>query len=150
MNRENAMKTNDKIRSHLNIELPHPANDTTPPNDFDDVVERVAAANDTKLQDDFDDLVMRSSQGDRRAIGAIAIALGPSLLWEARAVLKELDDEAEDVLQDFLVFLLEQRVPFNRANGRALEWMHKLVRSIARQRRKEARQRYGLDDDDAE
>lgn len=106
------------------------------------------AANDTHLDDDFDDLVMRASNGDSRAVGAIAIALGPSLLNEARTVLRELDDEAHDVLQDFFLFLLERRGPFNRANGRALEWMHRMVHTIAHQRRREVSQRRMLADDD--
>ena len=46
---------------------------------------------------------------DGRAIGAIAIALGPTLLNEARTVLGELDDEADDVLRDFFLFLVERR-----------------------------------------
>jgi DNA-directed RNA polymerase specialized sigma24 family protein len=96
-------------------------------------------ANDTQLQDDFDDLVRRASDGDRRAVGAIAIALGPSLLAEARTALKELDEDAADVLQDFFLFLLERRSPFNRASGPALHWMHRMVRTIAQQRRREAR-----------
>jgi DNA-directed RNA polymerase specialized sigma24 family protein len=96
------------------------------------------ADNDTQSQDaEFDELVTLAAGGDRRAVGAIAIALGPSLLKEARTVLKGLENEAEDVLQDFLLFLLERRAPFNRANGHAMEWMHRMVRTIAHQRRRE-------------
>ena len=61
------------------------------------------AANDVLLEEDFDDLVLRASEGDRRAVGAIAIALGKSLVEEARSVVKGLDGEAEDVVQDFLL-----------------------------------------------
>ena len=96
---------------------------------------------DDALEDDFDDLVLRASEGDRRAVGAIAVALGKPLLDEARRALKGFDAEAEDVLQDFLLFLLEARAPFNRASGPAMEWMFRMVRTIAQQRRRE-RKRY--------
>jgi hypothetical protein len=105
-------------------------------------------ANDTQLLDEFDDLVVCAAGGDNQAVGAIAIALGPSLLEEARTVLKELDEEAADVLQDFLCFLLERRAPFNRADGRALEWMHRMVRAIAEQRRREADRRWNAGEDE--
>ncbi len=105
-------------------------------------------ANDTQLQDDFDDLVTRASEGDRRAVGAIAVAIGPSLLKEARAAMKGLDGEAEDVVQDFFLFLVERRSPFNRADGRALHWMHRIVRVMAQQRRREERRRRFAYDDD--
>jgi|CZKU01.1.fsa_nt_gi DNA-directed RNA polymerase specialized sigma24 family protein len=101
------------------------------------------AANDTQLQEDFDDLVERAADGDSRAVGAIAIALGPSLLEEARAAMKGLDG-ADDVVQDFFVFLLERRSPFIRAYGPAREWLHTMVRIIARRRRREQM----LDDDE--
>ena len=112
-------------------------------------IETQLAANDNDTcWEDFDDLVVRASSGDRRAVGAIAIALGKSLLDEARSVLKELDDEADDVLQDFLLFLVEGQAPFNRANGPAMDWMRRMVRTIAQQRRREWREDWGLQDDD--
>jgi hypothetical protein len=98
--------------------------------------------------DDFDDLVLRASSGDRRAVGAIGIALGNLLLEEARNVLKERDGEAEAVLRDFLLFLVEGQAPFNRANGPAMGWMRRMVRTIAQQRRRERRGDWGLQDDD--
>ena len=98
--------------------------------------------------DDFDDLVLRASSGDRRAVGAIGIALGNLLLEEAKSVLKELDGEADAVLRDFLLFLVEGQAPFNRANGPAMDWMRRMVRTIAQQRRRERREDWGLQDDD--
>jgi|SRR5580704_4760179 DNA-directed RNA polymerase specialized sigma24 family protein len=95
------------------------------------------ASNDTQVQDDFDDLVMNASRGDSRAVGAIAVALGPMILGEARAVLGEYSHEAEDVLQDFLLFMLDGRSPFRPAHGRAVPWMCRMVRAIAQTRRKE-------------
>jgi len=95
------------------------------------------ASNDTQVQDDFDDLVMNASRGDSRAVGAIAVALGPMILEEARAVLGEHAHEEEDVLQDFLLFLLDGRSPFRPAKGRAVPWMCRMVRALAQTRRKE-------------
>jgi DNA-directed RNA polymerase specialized sigma24 family protein len=99
------------------------------------------AANDTRGPVDFDELVERASDGDNRAIGAIAIALGPPLFDEARAVLKELAG-ADEVVGDFFVILLERRSPFSRGQGSALEWMQRIVRALAHRRREKA-----VDDD---
>jgi hypothetical protein len=92
---------------------------------------------DEQLQDEFDELVMKASRGDRRAIGSIAVALGPMLLKEARGFLGRYAEEDEDVLQDLLVFLLEQRSPFRPERGRAVVWLRRLVRAIAQTRREE-------------
>ena len=70
-------------------------------------MEAQRAANDTQLDEDFDDLVLRASEDDRRAVGAIPIALGKPLIEQARIAFKGFDGEAEDVVQDFLLFLLE-------------------------------------------
>jgi DNA-directed RNA polymerase specialized sigma24 family protein len=107
------------------------------------------AANDTttdaRIRHEFDDLVMRASQGDRRAIGAIAVAIGPKLLVEARKILGEFDQEAEDVLQDFLVALLERRLRFEPAHGRAMPWMCRMVRAIAWRKSEERERDWGLE-----
>jgi DNA-directed RNA polymerase specialized sigma24 family protein len=102
---------------------------------------------DAQCQDEFDDLVVHASQGDHRAVGAIAIALGPMLLEEARTVLGEFEQEAEDVLDDFLLSLLERRAPFTPAHGRATPWLCRIVRAIAQQRRRERARDWGIDDD---
>jgi DNA-directed RNA polymerase specialized sigma24 family protein len=86
-------------------------------------------------EDNLDDLVRCACEGDRRAIGAIGIAFGPALLMQARAVLGEFAQEDEDVLQDFLVSLLERESCFIPGRGRAFRWMCGIVRSIARERR---------------
>ena len=89
---------------------------------------------DAQARDDFDDLVLRASQGDRRAIGAIAIAFGPMLLKEAEACLEGDEHEGADVLQDFFLALLERRSRFAPAQGRAIPWMCGAVRALARER----------------
>jgi hypothetical protein len=52
------------------------------------------------------ELVVAASRGNRKAIGAIAVAFSPNLLDLARHELKDPQD-AEDVLQDLFVFLME-------------------------------------------
>jgi DNA-directed RNA polymerase specialized sigma24 family protein len=106
--------------------------------------------NDTPHRDAFDDLVMRAARGDRRAIGAIAVALGPTLMKEARTVLGDFEDDADDVLQDFFVFLLEKRWPTPPPQGRAMHWMCVIVRTFAHERRKESERHWALDDEDDE
>jgi len=91
------------------------------------------------VQAEFDDLVMRAADGDRRAIGAIAVALGPMLLVEARAALGRYADEDADVLQDFFLFLLERRLPFRLAHGYAVPWMCRTIRAIAQTRKHRVR-----------
>jgi DNA-directed RNA polymerase specialized sigma24 family protein len=51
--------------------------------------------------------------------------------------------EAEDVLQDFLLSLLERQSRFTPAQGRAIPWMCGLVRSMAGRRRAEREQEWG-------
>jgi DNA-directed RNA polymerase specialized sigma24 family protein len=97
----------------------------------------------TQLQDDFDALVLRASQGDRRAIGAIAIAFGPTLLKEAKACLRGYEFEADDVLQDFFLSLLERRSLFAPARGRAIPWMSEAVRALARERNPDRAGKWG-------
>ena len=103
------------------------------------------APSDTQIQDDFDELVMRASRGDSRAVGAIAVALGPMILEEARVVLGEYADEDSDVLQDFLLLLLEGQSRFRPSHGRAVLWMCRTVRAIAQTRRKENDERRGIE-----
>jgi DNA-directed RNA polymerase specialized sigma24 family protein len=99
---------------------------------------------DAQVQDDFDDLVARATQGDRRALAAIAIAMSPTLLEEARGLLGDFEDEAGDVLQDFFVWMLECRSRFTPARGRALAWMCGIIRAMARRRRAQCEKRWGI------
>ena len=96
---------------------------------------------------DFDDLVRRASQGDRRAIGAIAIAFSADLLKEARAVMGDFAHEADDVLQDFFVSMLEGQSRFTPAQGRAIPWMCGIVRAMARKHRAHREREWGIEDD---
>jgi DNA-directed RNA polymerase specialized sigma24 family protein len=103
---------------------------------------------DEQLIDDLDDLVVKASQGDRRAIGAIAVAFGPRLLDEAIEVLgRKFADQAADVLQDFFLSLCEGRTRFVPARGRALPWMFGIVRAAALKTRADRHVDWGLDED---
>jgi hypothetical protein len=86
---------------------------------------------DHQRQIEFNSLVMEASAGDARAVGAIAIALGPTLLEEARSILEEFEEEADEVLKDFLESLLERRFHFDLAYGDATPWMFGVVQGIA-------------------
>jgi hypothetical protein len=80
-------------------------------------------------------LALRASEKQRRSAVAAAIAAGPTLLAEAAAVLGDFEQESEDVLQDFLLFLLEGWIGHERTDGPVLPWMCGIVREIARRRR---------------
>ena len=68
----------------------------------------IATATDEELRGQFDELVRNAVGGDRWAIGAIAIALGATLLEEARQELGEgREHEAWDGLQQFFLAMTE-------------------------------------------
>jgi hypothetical protein len=95
----------------------------------------IATATDEEVREQFDDLVAKAVGGDRRAIGAIAIALGPTLLEEARLALgKGREHEAGDVVQRFFLAMTEGTMVFAGERGTGLEWMKRIVRGGARER----------------
>ncbi len=106
-----------------------------------------ASYSDPQLLDDLDALVGRAAQGDRRAIGALATAFGPRLLQEARAVMGDFGQDAEDVLQDFLLSLVEGRSQFTPSHGRAIPWMMGVVRAMARKYRADREREWAIDDE---
>jgi hypothetical protein len=88
-----------------------------------------------RLVIEIDDLLARALAGDRSAVGAIAVGLGPLLLEEAEGVLgRDYAHEASDVRQEFYISLLEG-VRVRPAYGRAISWMCGVVRAIARKYR---------------
>ena len=103
---------------------------------------------DAQHPDDFDDLVRRATEGDRSALSAIAIALSSSLLKEVRETLGEdLAHEAEEVLQDFFLMLLEGESQLLPVQGRAVPWMCGILRAMARRHRVACERRWGIGDD---
>jgi len=87
------------------------------------------------LDDEFDLLVERACGGDRRALGAIAIAVSKALLAAARDELGDFGLAGGDVLQDFFVAVLEGRARFQPGKERARVWLERIVREMARQER---------------
>ena len=101
-----------------------------------------------QLISELDGLLARALEGDRRAVGAIAVGLGPLLLQEAEVVLgRDFAHEAGDVLQDFFVSLLEGEVSMRPVQGRAIQWMCGVVRAISRKHRGERSWDWDIDDD---
>jgi len=94
----------------------------------------IATATDEEVREQFDELLGKAVGGDRRAIGAIAIALGPTLLKEAREELGEgREHEAGDVVQRFFLAMVEGTMVFAGERGTGLEWMKRIVREGARE-----------------
>jgi DNA-directed RNA polymerase specialized sigma24 family protein len=90
------------------------------------------ASIDSQLQAGLDTLVHRASLGDRRAIGAIAVAYGPALLACARLALgAERATEDADVLQDLFVCMTRAKLPFVPGRDRALAWLEEQLVALA-------------------
>jgi DNA-directed RNA polymerase specialized sigma24 family protein len=106
-----------------------------------------AAARNHQPLADLDDLVARAARGDSRAVGDIAIAFGPLLLREAKAALgRDYEQEADDVLQDFFLALLEGVPDLLPARGRAIEWMCGGIRALAQSYLPHSRRDWDSDD----
>ena len=87
--------------------------------------------------EELDALVKAATLGDRDAVGAIAIAFGPMLLQEARAVLgEEWEHEGGDALQDLTEALMDRKLRFHPSRGSALPFLRGVVRGMARRLRK--------------
>jgi DNA-directed RNA polymerase specialized sigma24 family protein len=87
---------------------------------------------DEELLDAFDEMVLAASRGDRRAIGCLAIAYVTPLIDEARAALGPMhEQEAAEVVQEFLLGLAEGRFTCPRIRGGAISWMNRVVRALA-------------------
>jgi DNA-directed RNA polymerase specialized sigma24 family protein len=98
----------------------------------------VKPANDPPQE--LDELVAHAARGNRRAIGAIAIAFGPVLVGIARFELGTAE-EAEDLVQDLYELLLQGEAwHFPPTRGRGLSWLRGLAVAMARARRKGGRE----------
>jgi DNA-directed RNA polymerase specialized sigma24 family protein len=98
---------------------------------------RDASTDRKRLEADFADLVAQASTGDRRAIGALGMALGPALLEEASHELGIHREDADIVLQDFFLVLLARRWRYEPASGDPLAWMAGIIRALARRQCRE-------------
>jgi DNA-directed RNA polymerase specialized sigma24 family protein len=91
------------------------------------------------LLDEFDELVREAAAGNRRALGAIAIALGGRLHAVAvEALGPAYRDHAGDVVQELFEGLCDKRFPFPRIRGAAWPWLRRTVRAIAQRHRRDS------------
>jgi DNA-directed RNA polymerase specialized sigma24 family protein len=99
----------------------------------------VTPSTETGASRDLDALVRDAFAGDRSALDTIARELQPRLVHEARATLGDLEYEAEDVVQDLFVAILERRVRAPRGRGEALARLLRLVGLFARKHARDVR-----------
>ena len=85
----------------------------------------------SELGDLFNPLVRRAATGDRNAIGALARSFRPHLLAAAREHVPSFD--AEDVVQDLFVLLLERNIVPPSADEPAVAWLLCTVASLAQE-----------------
>ena len=92
---------------------------------------------DFELLTELDAMVEAACRGDGRAVGAISIACGPTLLKEAQRELGELyAQDGGDVMQDLFMAMMEGKLAFPSVRGVAVPWMKKMAREMARERLK--------------
>jgi hypothetical protein len=106
----------------------------------------IRTATDEALLDQLDELVAAAAGGDRRAITAIAIAFGPSLLQEIRRELGPgLARDDGDVFQACLQAMTRRRLTFPRHHGAALPWLEETVRAFAQEHARSRKDRLAAD-----
>ena len=88
---------------------------------------------------DLDALIRRAIDGDRDALDAVARELHPRLVHEARRHLGDLDHEADDVVQDLFVAILEGRVRAPRGRGEGVAHLLRLATVFARKHARNVR-----------
>jgi DNA-directed RNA polymerase specialized sigma24 family protein len=91
----------------------------------------------------LDEQLRRAFEGNRDALDAVARELHPRLVWEARRHLGALDCEADDVVQDLFVALLDGRVRPPRGRGEENAHLLRLVAVFARKHARDARRSRG-------
>jgi len=99
-----------------------------------DLLPYIATATDEEVLAQIDALLVEALAGDGRAIGAIAIGLGPTLLREVHQELGEgCAQGAWDVLPRFFRAMSEGTMRFQGERGTGLAWMKRIVRAGARE-----------------
>jgi DNA-directed RNA polymerase specialized sigma24 family protein len=81
---------------------------------------------------DLDAIARRAFDGDRVAMDVLARELHARLVHAARIALGDLEHEADDVVQDLFVAILEGRVRAPRGPGEALAYLLRLTGVFAR------------------
>jgi DNA-directed RNA polymerase specialized sigma24 family protein len=100
---------------------------------------RIATLNPEEPALDLDEQIRRALEGDRDALDAVARELYPRLLHEARTHLGPLEHEADDVVQDLFVAILEKRVRAPRGRGDGVAHLLRLTKVFARKHARENR-----------
>ncbi len=101
-----------------------------------DLLPYIATATDAELLEQIDELLAEALAGDGRAIGAIAIGLGPTLLREVHEELGEgFQQGSGDALPWFFRAMSEGTMTFQGELGTGLDWMKRIVRVRAREHR---------------
>jgi hypothetical protein len=94
---------------------------------------------------DLDDVIRRAFEGDRDALAIMFRELRPRLIREARITLGDLDHEADDVVQDLAVAILEGRVRAPRGRREGLPALLRLTGVFARKHARNVRAFRGMD-----
>ena len=91
-----------------------------------------------------------TGQGDRRAFKRVYDATAPRLLGQAMALLR-VRDAAEDAVQEAYLRIWASAVHYDPARGHALAWMSRIMRNVAIDHLRRARQaqRYMSPEEDA-
>ncbi len=91
---------------------------------------------------DLDDHVRLACEGDRDAANVVARELRTRLVNKAAAALGgRLQQDADDVVHDLLVAMLEGRIRPKRGRGEAVQTLFRMAVAYARRHAREARRR---------
>ena len=91
---------------------------------------------------DLDDHVRLACEGDRDAADVVARELRPRLVHKAASALGgRLQQDADDVVHDLLVAMLEGRIRPKRGRGEAVQTLLRMAVAYARRHAREARRR---------
>jgi RNA polymerase sigma-70 factor (ECF subfamily) len=106
---------------------------------------------DVALERSDEDLLLQISRGGREALSILFQRHARRIFNVARRILRD-DAEAEDLLQDFFIFLFQKAGTFDRKKSSAISWIIQMAyhRTIDRRRYLAFRQHYNsqeLDDD---
>jgi hypothetical protein len=97
---------------------------------------------------DLDDHVRLACEGDRDAADVVARELRPRLIAKVIPVLGgRFEQDADEVVDDLLVAMLEGRVRPKRGRGEAVQTLLRMAVAYARRHTRDARTRWGEEDD---
>jgi RNA polymerase sigma-70 factor (ECF subfamily) len=93
---------------------------------------------------DDETLLLRVQSGDREALGLLFLRYSRSVLSVGRRILRD-RAEAEDLVHDVFLFVLDKSALFNPAKGSARVWLARVAYHRALDRRKHLMRRYFYD-----